>query len=63
MLESWLTPQTQEWIALSIVALVAGTVAWRLLGGAFANAVALYLLRRGKVKWAMRLRRFRSCCG
>ena len=49
----------QEFAALSIVACVAAGLGWRLFRRHGAGPLSEWLLKRGRVKWAMRVRRWR----
>ena len=48
--------QAQEWVALGIVAIAAAIYLFRVFNGYAADPLSRWLLRKGKVAWAMRLR-------
>ena len=59
-----LDARTQEGLALAIVAGVVLALAWRLSRGVVGPPLARWLLKRGHVKAAMRVRRWSgsNCC-
>lgn len=46
----------QEFVALAIVAFAFASVAWGVFRARLAQPLSRWLLSRGQVKWAMRLR-------
>ncbi len=57
-----LDSHTQEWIMYGLVALSGGRLLWRLFRQSLAPVLAKLLLKRGKVKWAMRLNSLAANC-
>jgi hypothetical protein len=57
--------RSQEWIAFAVVALTAAAFARSVFRRKLAPILADYLLEKGHVKWAMRLRhgsKTKDCC-
>jgi|GEM_PF-2887514 len=50
--------QLEEWLALAVVGIVAWRVLVRPVAFRAAHPLSRWLLKQGRVKWAMRVRRY-----